>query len=327
MNNLRKNENKTLFINSIVFIVSFLVLSIFLLIPIFENNSKDASLFQLMISNISHLSFSSIIGWLLYSFIPLCLYLISFVYFLIKIILFIKQNWKINYSQYLFFQIIYLILLMNCIIIALFYYFSVIQLVLYVIGLLLLLSSLLCNYISLKKEMFVVCKNKDKPKKQYKKSTSFIVNSILSFLFCLSLIVFLLIMNIDYQGGDGTYSWLTIIFESMTPYLLFDSQNTFYNQFQSLILFVTTIIVVCYIIQLIVWWLKKEKSFSLSTLIFYEINFILCSSLFLIFDLDVSSQYRIITNLSLYLVLPGVCFGLYHLIYTLIQTKKVESIK
>ena len=37
MNNLRKNENKTLFINFIVFIVSFLVLSIFLLIPIFEN--------------------------------------------------------------------------------------------------------------------------------------------------------------------------------------------------------------------------------------------------------------------------------------------------
>ena len=78
--------------------------------------------------------------------------------------------------------------------------------------------------------MFVVCKNKDKPKKQYKKSTSFIVNSILSFLFCLSLIVFLLIMNINYQGGDGTYSWLTIVFESMTPYLLFDSQNTFYNK-------------------------------------------------------------------------------------------------
>ena len=92
MNNLSKKENKTLFINSIVFIVSFLVLSIFLLIPIFENNSKDASLFQLMISNISHLSFSSIIGWLLYAFIPLCLYLISFVYFLKFFSLLLKEQ-------------------------------------------------------------------------------------------------------------------------------------------------------------------------------------------------------------------------------------------
>ena len=320
MNLSFKNENKTIFRHAIVFIATFLILSLFLSIPIFENNSQEVSLFQLMLSNIFHLSSTSILKWLFYAFIPLSLYLVSLIYFIATIILFIQKNGKINGSQYLFFQIIYLILLADSIVIGAFYYFSARQIVLYVIGLLLLLSSLICNYLFLKKEWPIVDIKKEKSQKMVQKNKTFLVHAILSFLFCIALIVFLAIKNIDYQGGDGIYSWLLIVLESMSPYFLFDS---FYPQVQSLLLFVTFIIVLCYAIQLLLWCFKQKPSISLSTLLFYEINFILCSSLFLIFDLDISAQYRIVFHLSLYLVLPGLCFGLYHFIYTLVQAKKV----
>ena len=319
-------ENKMIFRNQILYILTFLILSVFLCFPIFELNHSDIdlSLFQIMLSNLSHLSVSSFIGWLIYAFIPLTLLIVSFPYFIASIAFLFQKNAKINLSQYFFFQTTHLILVIDIIFIALFYFFSAMHLLLYVIFLLLLLLGLICHFFHLNKEIHLCYKGKKQCQKNISNNKIFIIHTTLSLLFSLSLLIFLTITNIE--TGDGRYCWLSVVLTSISPYVLFDNATyAFISPFASLFLFATIFIVILDIICLIAWCFTRKQQ-SLSTLFFFQINFIICAGLYLILDLNIPSQDRIITNLSLYMVLPALIFGIYYFIYTIVLAKKQNRI-
>lgn len=319
-------ENKSIFYNLILYIVTFLILVVFLCFPIFEINNNDSiqSLLQMMISNLSHLSVSSFIGWLIYAFIPLTLLIVSFLYFIASIAFLFQKNAKINLSQYFFFQITYLVLLIDIVLIAFLYFLSAMHRLPYIIFLLLLLLGLICHFSHLNKEIHLYCKEKEQRQKKIANNKIFIIHTILSLLFSLSLLIFLAITNME--TGDGKYCWLSIVLTSISPYALFDNATyAFSSPFASLFLFATIFIVILDILRLIAWCFTRKQQ-SLSTLFFFQINFIICAGLYLILDLNIPSQDRIITNLSLYMVLPALIFGAYYFIYTIVLAKKQNRI-
>ena len=114
--NITLKNNKLLFINSILFCLSFVLFLIFLLYPnvlVAEDSTKMGLLifsgYHFLAIFSSFESVVSIFIWLGISILPLALFLISFVYLIKNLLLLLKKNETIQFSKLLFYQISYVV--------------------------------------------------------------------------------------------------------------------------------------------------------------------------------------------------------------------------
>ncbi len=117
--NITLKNSKLLFINSILFCLSFVIFLIFLLYPnvmVAEDSTKMGLLIFSEYSFFGFLDFESIVSffiWLGISIIPLALFLISFVYLIKNLLLLLKQKATIQFSKLLFYQISYFVSILS----------------------------------------------------------------------------------------------------------------------------------------------------------------------------------------------------------------------
>lgn len=118
--NITLKNNKQLFINSILFCLSFVLFLIFLLYPNVMVAEDSTKMGLLIFSGYHFLtifsSFESVVSifiWLGISILPLALFLISFVYLIKNLLLLLKKNETIQFSKLLFYQISYVVSILS----------------------------------------------------------------------------------------------------------------------------------------------------------------------------------------------------------------------